>query len=69
MGEGKRKALASEEEVITLGLKNQWGWSGFTTQDLARCRLMACMVALAYNGWTLFVRLAHPHKYFEAISS
>jgi hypothetical protein len=22
-------------------LKNQWGWSGFTTRDLKRCRLMA----------------------------
>jgi hypothetical protein len=50
-------------------LKNQWGWGGFTTQDLARCRLMARMVALGYNWWTLFVRLAQPHKHFEAISS
>lgn len=50
-------------------LKNQWGWGGFTTQDLARCRLMARMVALVYNWWTLFVRLANPHKHFEAISS
>ncbi len=50
-------------------LKNQWGWGGFTTQDLARCRLMARMVALVYNGWTLFVRPAHPDKHFEAISS
>ncbi|MDF0664722.1 MAG: transposase [Nitrospira sp.] len=30
-------------------LKHQWGWGGFTTQDLARCRLMARMVALVYN--------------------
>ncbi|MDF0652103.1 MAG: transposase [Nitrospira sp.] len=50
-------------------LKNQWGWGDFTTQDLARCRLMARMVALVYNWWTLFVRLAQPHKHFEAISS
>ena len=27
------------------------------------------MVALVYNWWTLFVRLAQPHKHFEAISS
>jgi len=26
-------------------------------------------VALVYNWWTLFVRLAQPHKHFEAISS
>ena len=50
-------------------LKNQWGWGGFTTQDIARCQLMARMVALVYNWWTLFVRLAQPHKHFEAISS
>ena len=50
-------------------LKNQWGWGGFTTQDLARCRLMARMVALVYNWRTLYVRLAQPHKHFEAISS
>ena len=50
-------------------LKNQWGWGDFTTKDLARCRLMARMVALVYDWWTLFVRLAQPHKHFEAISS
>ncbi|MDF0675734.1 MAG: transposase [Nitrospira sp.] len=50
-------------------LKNQWGWGGLTTQDLARCRLMARMVARIYTWWTLFVRLAQPHKHFEAISS
>jgi hypothetical protein len=50
-------------------LKNQWGWGGFTTQDLARCRLTACMVALVYNWWNLFVRLAEPDKHLEAITS
>ena len=50
-------------------LKNQWGWGGFTTQDLARCLLMARLVARVYNWWTLFVRLAHPHKHFEVIVS
>jgi hypothetical protein len=50
-------------------LKNQWGWAGFTTHDVARCRLMAHMVALVYNWWTLFVRLANPHKHHEAITS
>ena len=38
-------------------LKNQWGWGGFTTKDLARCRLTARMVALVYNWWNIFVRL------------
>jgi hypothetical protein len=50
-------------------LKNQWGWGGFTTQDLARCRLTACMVALVYNWWNIFVRLAEPDKHLEAITS
>ncbi len=50
-------------------LKNQWGWGGFTTHDLKRCRLMASVVALIYNRWNLCVRLANPHKHHEAITS
>jgi Transposase DDE domain group 1 len=50
-------------------LKNQWGWGGFVTQDLHRCRLSAKAVALAYNWWSLFVRLAHPEARREAITS
>lgn len=50
-------------------LKNQWGWGGFTTQDLKRCRLMAGCVALIYNWWNLFTRLAEPDRHREAITS
>lgn len=50
-------------------LKNQWGWGGFTTQDLKRCRLTAMAVALVYNWWSLFVRLANPEARLEAITS
>ena len=50
-------------------LKNQWGWGGFTTQDLHRCQLTARAVALAYNWWSLFVRLAHPKARLEALTS
>jgi hypothetical protein len=50
-------------------LKNQWGWGGFTTHDLHRCQLAARGVALAYNWWSLFVRLAHPEARLEAITS
>jgi hypothetical protein len=50
-------------------LKNQWGWGGFTTHDLKRCRLSARMVALVYNWWNIFVRLAEPDKHLEAITS
>ncbi len=73
-----------DSEILTLGqlyrdradcenvfdeLKNQWGWGGFTTQDLTRCRLLAGTVALAYNWWSLFARLADPDHHREAITS
>lgn len=73
-----------DTEVLTLGqlyrdradsendfdeLKNQWGWGGYTTQDLKRCRLMARFVALIFNWWNLFVRLAEPDHHREAITS
>ena len=50
-------------------LKNHWGWGGFTTRDLKRCRLMASTVALVYNWWSLFVRLADPDHHREVITS
>jgi hypothetical protein len=50
-------------------LKNHWGWSGFVTQDLKRTRMMAKIIALIYNWWTLFIRLITPHKHTEAITS
>ena len=50
-------------------MKNQWGWGGFTTQDLARCRLAALLLALFYNWWNIFVRLADPGLHREAITS
>ncbi len=73
-----------DQEVLTLGqlyrdradaentfdeLKNQWGWGGFTTHDLHRCQLSARAVALIYNWWSLFVRLASPEARREAITS
>jgi DDE family transposase len=73
-----------DSEILTLGqlyrdradcenafdeLKNHWGWGGFTTQDLKRCRLLARSVALIYNWWSLFVRLADPDHHREAITS
>jgi len=50
-------------------LKNQWGWGGYTTQDLHRCQLAARSVALIYNWWSIFVRLADPNVRREAITS
>ncbi len=73
-----------EAEVVTIGqlyrdrgdcensfdeLKNHWGWGGFTTHDLTRCRIMARIVALIFNWWNLFVRLADPDHHREAITS
>ncbi len=50
-------------------LKNQWGWSGFTTHDRERCQIMARLTALIYNWWTIFMRLGIPDKHAEAITS
>ena len=37
--------------------------------DLKRCRLLVRSVALIYNWWSLFVRLADPQHHREAITS
>jgi hypothetical protein len=73
-----------DSEILTIGqlyrdradcenvfdeLGNQWGWGGFTTQDLTRCRLLAGTVALVYNWWSLFTRLADPDHHREAITT
>ena len=50
-------------------LKNQWGWAGFTTQDLKRCRVLAGAQALIYNWWGLFTRLVMADKHGEAITT
>jgi hypothetical protein len=50
-------------------LKNQWGWSGFTTQDRKRCQIMGRIIALVYNWWTIFMRLGIPDRHAEAITS
>lgn len=50
-------------------LKNQWGWTGFSTQDLKRSQLMARIVALIFNWWSLFTRMASGRKHGEAITT
>lgn len=50
-------------------LKNQWGWGGYSTQDIERCNLSAQAVALVYNWWSWYCRLAHPQARMEAITS
>jgi hypothetical protein len=50
-------------------LKNQWGWGGFTTQDMHRSQLTARAVALVYNWWSWYVRAANPQARREALTS
>jgi Transposase DDE domain group 1 len=50
-------------------LKNQWGWGGYTSKDVKSCRLMSRIIALIYNWWNLYVRLALPDQHHEAITS
>lgn len=49
--------------------KNQWGLSGFTTQDLNRCQTTARACALVYNWWSWYCRAAHPGARLEAVTS
>jgi hypothetical protein len=50
-------------------IKNHWGWGGFTAQDLKPCRFIARIIALIYNWWNIFARLANPDKHMEAMTS
>ena len=50
-------------------LKNQWGLSGYSTQDIERCDLSAKAVALVYNWWSWYCRMAHPGARLEAVTS
>ena len=50
-------------------IKNHWGWGGYVTKDLKRCRFLARMVALIYDWWTLYVRLNNPDTHRESITS
>jgi hypothetical protein len=50
-------------------LKNQWGWGGFTTQDMHRSQITARTVALVYNWWSWYVRAANPQARREALTS
>lgn len=47
---------AATENVFD-DLKNQWGWTGFSTADLKRSQLMARIVALIFNWWKLYLRM------------
>ena len=36
---------------------------------MKRCQVMARIIALVYNWWSLYVRLATPERHAEAITS
>jgi len=50
-------------------LKNQWGWKGFSTQDLKRSQLMTRIVALIFNWWSIYTRMATGPRHGEAITT
>jgi hypothetical protein len=57
--------------ILTSGsaLNNSWGWGGYTTQDMARCKLSARAVGRGDNWWRCYVRLAHTTTRLAAITS
>ena len=59
----------ADSENLFDEMKNQWGWGGYTTKDLKTSRFMSRIIALIYNWWNLYVRLANPDGYQEAITS
>jgi len=50
-------------------LKNQWGWAGFTTQDMDRCQITARLIAQIYNWWSLYARLVDRERHREAVTT
>ena len=48
-------------------LKNQWGWSGYTTRDLHRCRLMARMIALIQHARHKLIQVNSSHAKFKQV--
>ncbi len=59
----------ADAENIYDELKNQWGWNGFTTRSIGPSRLMANLIALVYNWWSLYARLYDTQHHREAITS
>lgn len=50
-------------------MKNQWGWGGYTTGDLARCKIISRVAALVFNWWSLYSGLIFPDRHAEAITT
>jgi len=59
----------ADAENVFAKLEKPVGLGRLHTHDLHRCQLSARAVALIYNWWSLFVRLANPEARLEAITS
>ena len=59
----------ADAENVFDELKNQWGWAGFTTQDLDRCQVTARLIAQIYNWWSLYARLVDRERHREAVTT
>lgn len=59
----------ADAENIYDELKNQWGWNGFTTRAIGPSRIMANLIALIYNWWSIYTRLYDREHHREAITS
>lgn len=59
----------ADAENVYDELKNQWGWNGYTTYNITPSRLMANLIALVYNWWSLYTRLYNKENHREAITS
>ena len=49
--------------------KNQWGWSGYTTQKIVPSRIMAAFIAMVCHWWNLYVRFYDETHHREALTS
>lgn len=59
----------ADAENVFDEIKNQWGWSGYTTHDLARCRVIARIGALVFNWWSIFAGMTFRERHVEGITS
>lgn len=50
-------------------LKNQWGWGGYTTQEIGPSTLAANFIALIYNWWNLYARFYDAEHHREAVTT
>lgn len=59
----------ADAENVFDEIKNHWGWGGFTSHTFAVTQAAARIVALIYNWWSIFCRIADPDHHREAITT